>query len=244
MIEARRTPPKERLSSAVMVGRREERRQAPREAHRGMTLGPRIQGSAAERAQRKGKQVWRPKPQRRKMDENITSGVTSEAVSWRSTPSNRIRQTWVQKKAHDDAHNDSRHPGEFSRGSRHSPTPAKEELNFDRSPRIEEINIPNQEPEIHWRRRSEVQVQEEEYNDEDTMEVEVVYMVSHIDDNDGDDEENRRSQTREQARRRRRRARSVASQSIRSSEEEEGEDVEGNPFADETLTLAQIRGKG
>ncbi|KAL0910230.1 hypothetical protein M5K25_021190 [Dendrobium thyrsiflorum] len=175
------------------------------------------------------------------MDENITSGVTSEAVSRRFAPSNRIRLTWVQKKAHNDTH-DSRHPGESSRGSRHSPTPAKEELNFDRSPRIEEILIPNQEPEIHWRRRSEVQVQEEEYNDEDTMEVEVVYMVSHIDDNDGDDEEDRRSQTREQARRRRRRVRSVASQSIRSSEEE-GEDVEENPFADETLTLAQIRGQ-
>ncbi|KAL0922853.1 hypothetical protein M5K25_006880 [Dendrobium thyrsiflorum] len=74
------------------------------------------------------------------------------------------------------------------------------------------------------------------------MEVDVVYMVSHIDDNDGDDEEDRRSQTREQARRRRHRARSVASQSIRSSEEE-GEDVEENSFADETLTLAQIRGQ-
>ncbi|KAL0914372.1 hypothetical protein M5K25_014716 [Dendrobium thyrsiflorum] len=244
MIEARRTPPRERLSSAVMAGRRGERRQAPQEAHRGVTLGPRIQGSAAERAQRKGKQVWRPKPQRKMMDENVTSGVTSEAVSRRSAPSNRICQTWVQKKAHNDTHNDSRHPGESSRRSRRSPTPAKEELNFDRSPRIEDILIPNQEPEIHWRRRSEVQVQEEEeYNDEDTMEVEMVYMVSHIDDNDGDDEEDRRSQTREQARRRRRRARSIASQSIRSSEEEEGEDVEDNPFADETLTLAQIRGQ-
>ncbi|KAL0922854.1 hypothetical protein M5K25_006881 [Dendrobium thyrsiflorum] len=155
-IEARRTSPRERLSSAVMVGRREERRQAPREAHRGVTLGPRIQGSAAERAQRKGKQVWRPKPQRRKIDENITSGVTSEAVSRRSAPSNQIRQKWVQKKAHNDAHDDSRHPGEPSRGSRHSPTTAKEELNFDRSPRIEETLILNQEPEIHWRRRSEV----------------------------------------------------------------------------------------
>ncbi|KAL0904660.1 hypothetical protein M5K25_026789 [Dendrobium thyrsiflorum] len=242
MIEARRTPPRERLSSAVITRRKEERRQVPREAHRGVILGPRIQGSAAERAQRKGKQVWRPKPQRRKkMDENIISGVTSEAVSRRSAPSNQIRQTWVQKKAHDDAHNDSRHPGESSRGSRHSPTPATEELNFDRSPRIEDILIPNQEPEIHWRRRSEVQVREEEYNDENTMEVEVVYMVSHIDDNDGDDEEDRRSQTREQARRRRRGARSVTSQSVRSSEEEEGEEVEENPFAEETLTLAQIR---
>ncbi|KAL0911129.1 hypothetical protein M5K25_019245 [Dendrobium thyrsiflorum] len=243
MIEARRTPPRERLSSAVITGRREERRQAPREAHRGVTLGPRIQGSAAKRAQQNGKQVWRPKPQRRKMDENITSGVTSEAVSRRSAPFNRNRQKWVQKKAHNDAHDDSRHPRESSRGSRHSPTLAREELNFDRSPRIEEIYIPNQEPEIHWRRRSEVQVHEEEYDNEDTMDVEVVYMVSHIDDNDGDDEEDRRSQTREQARRRRRRARSVASQSIRSLEEEEGEDVEDNPFADETLTLAQIRGQ-
>ncbi|KAL0927954.1 hypothetical protein M5K25_002182 [Dendrobium thyrsiflorum] len=217
MIEARRTPPREKLSSAVIAGRREERRQAPREAHRGVTLGPRIQGSAAERAQRK--------------------------VSRRSAPSNRNRHKWVQKKTHNGAHDDSRHPGESSRGSRHSPTLAKEELNFDRSPRIEEICIPNQEPEIHWRRRSEVQVQEKEYNDEDTMEFEVVYMVSHIDDNDDDDEEDHRSQTREQARRRRRRARSVASQSIRSSEDEEGDEVEGNPFTDETLTLVQIRGQ-
>ncbi|KAL0906533.1 hypothetical protein M5K25_025034 [Dendrobium thyrsiflorum] len=174
------------------------------------------------------------------MDENITAGVTSEAVSRRSAPSNQIRQKWVQKKAHNDT-NDSRHPGESSRGSRHSPALAKEELNFDRSPRIEETLILNQEPEIHWRRRSEVQVQEEEYDDEDTMEVEVVYMVSHIDENDSDDEEDRRSQTREQARRRRRGARSVTSQSVRSSGEEEGEEVEENPFAAETLTLAQMR---
>ncbi|KAL0928756.1 hypothetical protein M5K25_000677 [Dendrobium thyrsiflorum] len=235
MIEARRTPPRERLSSDVITGRREERRQAPREAHRGMTLGPRIQGSAAERAQRKDKQVWRPKPQRKKMVEvREISGVTSEAVFQRSAPFNRIRQTWVQKKAHNDAHDDSRHPGESSRGSRHSPALAKEELNFDRSPQIEETYIPNQKPEIYWRRRSEVQVQEEEYDDEDTMEVEVVYMVSHIDDNDSDDEEGRRSQTREQARRRRRGARSV-------TKEEEGEEVEENPFAVETLTLAQMR---
>ncbi|KAL0915746.1 hypothetical protein M5K25_013199 [Dendrobium thyrsiflorum] len=241
MIEARRTPPRERLSTVMIAERREEQRQAPREAHRGVTLGPRIQGSAVERAQRKDKQVWRPKPQRKKMvEEREISGVTSEAVSRRSAPFNQIRQKWVQRKAHNDT-NDSRHLGESSMGSRHSPTMAKEELNFDRSPRIEETLIPNQEPEIHWRRRSEVQVQEEEYDDEDTMEVEVVYMVSHIDENDSDDEEDRRSQTREQARRRRRGARSVTSQSVRSSEEEEGEEVEENLFAAETLTLAQMR---
>ncbi|KAL0916628.1 hypothetical protein M5K25_014155 [Dendrobium thyrsiflorum] len=71
MIEARRTPLRERLSTAMIAGRREERRQAPREAHRGVTLGPRIQGSAAERAQRKGKQVWKPKPQRKKKEKML-----------------------------------------------------------------------------------------------------------------------------------------------------------------------------
>lgn len=57
-----------------------------------MTLGPRVQESAAERAQRKGKQVWRPKPRKEKMfEERTSSGVTSGMVSRRSAPANRTR---------------------------------------------------------------------------------------------------------------------------------------------------------
>ncbi|KAL0924072.1 hypothetical protein M5K25_004877 [Dendrobium thyrsiflorum] len=237
--DVRRTPPRERLSFTRVE--RRERRNNPLGEHRGVTPELHIRGSTTERSRWKGKQVWRPRPRRddERKEREIDLGVTSGTASRRSASTNKQRQKWVQKKTHDDTYPDGRHLGEFSKGSRRSLTPPKKEVNFDRSPRVEEILIPNQEPEIHWRRRSEVQVQEEEYNDEDTMEVEVVYMVSHIDDNDGDDEEDRRSQTHEQAHRRRRRARSVTSQSVRSSEE--GEEVEENPFAEETLTLAQMR---
>ncbi|KAL0924292.1 hypothetical protein M5K25_005106 [Dendrobium thyrsiflorum] len=238
--DVRRTPPRERLSFARVE--RRERRNNPLGEHRGVTPELHIRGSTTERSRWKGKQVWRPRPRRddERKEREIDLGVTSGAASRRSASTNKQRQKWVQKKTHDDTCPDSRHLGKFSKGSRRSLTPPKKEVNFDRSPRVEEILIPNQEPEIHWRRRSEVQVQEEEYDDEDTMDVELVYMVSHIDDNDSDDEEDRRSQTREQARRRRRGARSVTSQSVRSSEEE-GEEVEENPFAEETLTLAQMR---
>ncbi|KAL0910275.1 hypothetical protein M5K25_021240 [Dendrobium thyrsiflorum] len=238
--DVRRTPPRERLSFTRVE--RRERRNNPLGEHRGVTPELHIRGSTTERSRWKGKQVWRPRPRRddERKEREIDLGVTSGTASRRSASTNKQRQKWVQKKTHDDTYPDGRHLGEFSKGSRRSLTPPKKEVNFDRSPRVEEILIPNQEPEIHWRRRSEVQVQEEEYNDDDTMEVEVVYMVSHIDDNDGDDEEDRRSQTHEQAHRRRRRARSVTSQSVRSSEEE-GEEVEENPFAEETLTLAQMR---
>ncbi|KAL0918678.1 hypothetical protein M5K25_010701 [Dendrobium thyrsiflorum] len=238
--DVRRTPPRERLSFTRVE--RRERRNNPLGEHRGVTPELHIRGSTTERSRWKGKQVWRPRPRRddERKEREIDLGVTSGAASRRSASTNKQCQKWVQKKTHDDTCPDSRHLGEFSKGSRRSLTPPKKEVNFDRSPRVEEILIPNQEPEIHWRRRSEVQVQEEEYDDEDTMDVELVYMVSHIDDNDSDDEEDRRSQTREQARRRRRGARSVTSQSVRSSEEE-GEEVEENPFAEETLTLAQMR---
>ncbi|KAL0924562.1 hypothetical protein M5K25_005400 [Dendrobium thyrsiflorum] len=55
--------------------------------------------------------------------------------------------------------------------------------NFDHSPRIEEIFVPNDEPKIQWRRRSEIRIEEEE-DEEDTMEAAVVYMVEHDDDDD------------------------------------------------------------
>ncbi|XP_028548060.1 uncharacterized protein LOC114578763 [Dendrobium catenatum] len=250
IVEARRTPPRERLSSVVIAKQRNYQRQVPREAHRGVTLGSHVQESVAERAQRNGKQVWRPKPRKKKIfEEKDRPGVTSGAVSRRSAPANKTRQKWVQRKAHnDDNYNDSRHPGESSRRSRHSPTSAKEEVHFDRSPQIEEVILPSREPEIQWRRRSEIQVQEEEkeYNDDDTMEIEVVRMVSHVDveeeDDDGD-EEDQQSQPRVRVYRRRHRARPIASQSARSSEEgdEEEEEVGENPFAGEDITLAEMR---
>ncbi|KAL0915620.1 hypothetical protein M5K25_016051 [Dendrobium thyrsiflorum] len=128
-------------------------------------------GSDAERSRQKGKQIWRPKPHRDDEEENEermkNMGVTSDVASRRSAPNSRDRRRWVQKKTRDDARYDGRHPGESSRGSRLSPTPPKEEVNFDRSPRVEEILLPNQEPEIQWRRRSEIRLLEEKNMKED-----------------------------------------------------------------------------
>ncbi|KAL0910237.1 hypothetical protein M5K25_021197 [Dendrobium thyrsiflorum] len=81
-------------------------------------------------------------------------------ASRRSAPNSQEHQRRVQKKTHDDIHSDGRHLGESSRESCRLVTPLKEETNFDRNPRVEEIFVPNQEPEIQWRRRSEICVLE------------------------------------------------------------------------------------
>ncbi|KAL0919262.1 hypothetical protein M5K25_011347 [Dendrobium thyrsiflorum] len=159
MVEARRAPPKERLSVTTRI---RERRYTPRGEHRGVTPEHRVQGSTAERSRWKGKQIWRPRPHRdeERKEREIDLGVTSGVASRRSAPNSRDHRRWVQKKTHDDIHSDGRHLGESSGESRRPTTPPKEEVNFDRSPQVEEILLPNQEPEIQWRRRSEIRVLE------------------------------------------------------------------------------------
>ncbi|KAL0921196.1 hypothetical protein M5K25_008248 [Dendrobium thyrsiflorum] len=143
-----KNPPRERLSFTRVE--RRERRDNPLGEHRGVTPELRIRGSTTERSQWKGKQSWRPKPRRddERKEREIDLGMTSGVASRRSAPNGRDRQRWVQKKTHDDSRYDGRHLGEFSKGSRRSLTPPKEESNFDRSPQVEEAFFPNQEPEI------------------------------------------------------------------------------------------------
>ncbi|KAL0918794.1 hypothetical protein M5K25_010829 [Dendrobium thyrsiflorum] len=98
-----------------------------------------------------GKTSWRPKPRKEKMfEERVRSGMTSNAVSQRSSPEDTNRKRWVTKKAHNDSHHNGRHSGESSRGSRHSPAPSRGEATFDRSPQIKEVFIPSNESEIQW----------------------------------------------------------------------------------------------
>ncbi|KAL0917855.1 hypothetical protein M5K25_012956 [Dendrobium thyrsiflorum] len=61
MVEARRAPPKERLSVTTRI---RERRYTPLGEHRGVTPELHIRGSTTERSRWKGKQVWRPRPRR------------------------------------------------------------------------------------------------------------------------------------------------------------------------------------
>ncbi|KAL0903414.1 hypothetical protein M5K25_027793 [Dendrobium thyrsiflorum] len=257
VIEARRTPPRERLSFPPL-GRNERRQRASHGEHRGVTPEYRVQGSTAERSQRKGKQIWRPKPHRddEENEERMGNmGVTSGVASRRSAPNSRDRRKWVQKKTHDDTRCDGRHPGESSRGSRRSPTSPKEEVNFDRSPRVEEILLPNQEPEIQWRRRSETRMLEEEEEDQqdedeeemdDAINMEVVYMLRHTNINDeayydeGEDDENRQPPVR-RVYRRQREVGSTVDGGDRSQGEQEADEVEENHSDDENITLANIR---
>ncbi|KAL0911995.1 hypothetical protein M5K25_017935 [Dendrobium thyrsiflorum] len=257
VIEARRTPPRERLSFPPL-GRNERRQRASHGEHRGVTPEYRVQGSTAERSQRKGKQIWRPKPHRddEENEERMGNmGVTSGVASRRSAPNSRDRRKWVQKKTHDDTRCDGRHPGESSRGSRRSPTSPKEEVNFDRSPRVEEILLPNQEPEIQWRRRSEIRMLEEEEEDkqdedeeemDDAINMEVIYMLRHTNINDeayydeGEDDENRQPPVR-RVYRRQREVGSTVDGGDRSQGEQEAEEVEENHSDDENITLANIR---
>ncbi|KAL0910999.1 hypothetical protein M5K25_019100 [Dendrobium thyrsiflorum] len=262
--DVRRTPPRDRLSFARVE--RRERIDNPRGEHRGVTPERRVQGSTAERSRWKGKQIWRPRPHRdeERKEREIDLGVTSGVASRRSAPNSRDRRRWVQKKTHDDACYNCRHLGESSRGSRRSPTPPKEEVNFDRSPRVEEILPPNKEPEIQWRRRSEIRLlgegenmeenmKEEYLKDEDYMEdeqeemndtinMEVIYMVRHVEveyddgEDDGDWQPHPQQEYQHQHE-----AGSIADGGNRSQGEQEADEVEENHSDDENITLANIR---
>ncbi|KAL0920016.1 hypothetical protein M5K25_009117 [Dendrobium thyrsiflorum] len=241
MIEARRTPPRERLSF-TMLERNERRQQAPQGEHRGVTPELYVRGSAAERSRRKGKQSWRPKLHRDDKEEKgkeriFNMGMTFDVASRRSAPNSQECQRWVQKKTHDDACYDGRHPGESSGGSRCSPTPPKEEVNFDHSPRVKEILLLNQELKIQCRRRSEIQLFEEENMEEDMKNIEdvegeevndiinmeVVYMPHPRQEHQQQHE-----------------AGSTAGGGDRSPRGHEME-VEDNPFDDENTALADMR---
>ncbi|KAL0917873.1 hypothetical protein M5K25_012974 [Dendrobium thyrsiflorum] len=262
--DVRRTPPRDRLSFARVE--RRERIDNPRGEHRGVTPERRVQGSTAERSRWKGKQIWRPRPHRdeERKEREIDLGMTSGVASRRSAPNSRDRRRWVQKKTHDDTCYNCRHLGESSRGSRRSPTPPKEEVNFDRSPRVEEILPPNKEPEIQWRRRSEIRLlgegenmeenmKEEYLKDEDYMEdeqeemndtinMEVVYMVRHVEveyddgEDDGDWQPHPQQEYQHQHE-----AGSIAGGGNRSQGEQEADEVEENHSDDENITLANIR---
>ncbi|KAL0905411.1 hypothetical protein M5K25_023830 [Dendrobium thyrsiflorum] len=221
-----------------------ERRNNPLGEHRGVTPELHIRGSTTERSRWKGKQVWRPRPRRddERKEREIDLGVTSGAASRRSASTSKQRQKWVQKKTHDDTGPDGRHLGEFSKGSRRSLTPPKEESNFDRSPQVEEILLPNQEPEIQWRRRSEIRMleeEEEDIQDEDEEEMneainmEVVYMLRHTNIND--------EAYYDEVYRRQCEAGSTADRGDRSQGEQEADEVEENLLVDENATLANIR---
>ncbi|KAL0911011.1 hypothetical protein M5K25_019110 [Dendrobium thyrsiflorum] len=228
VIEARRTPSRE-LTPLVTRGKFKPNLQ---EAHRGVTLGPRVQESAAERAQQKDKQVWRPRPhERRALGKQTSMGVTSGAASQRSAPTNKSHKKWIPKKVPFDNPLDGRHPREFSRESHHQPiASSQEEASFDRSPRIEEFFMPSDEPEIQWKRRSGIRTREDDENDEGTMRVEVVYMVEH------DDEPPPL-----RVYRRQHGAGSTAGRDEDSSENEEEEEFEENPLFADAATLAEAQ---
>ncbi|KAL0925351.1 hypothetical protein M5K25_003672 [Dendrobium thyrsiflorum] len=201
--DVRRTPPRERLSFTRVE--RRERRDNPLGEHRGVTPELRIRGSTTKRSRWKGKKSLRPKPRRddERKEREMNLGVTSGIASRRSASTNKQRQKWFQEKTHDNTCPNDRHLGELSKGSHHSLTPPKEESNFDRSPQVVEAFFPNQESEIQWRRRSEIRIPEEEEKEDmeeeeekylkdkyymedeqeelnDTINMEVVYMVRHI----------------------------------------------------------------
>ncbi|KAL0924083.1 hypothetical protein M5K25_004888 [Dendrobium thyrsiflorum] len=161
----------------------EKLKSTPRGEHWTMKPELRIQKSADKRSRWKGKEIWRPRlPERRLLEKNVRIGVTSGIASQRSA-SKKNRQQWVPKEKVPitNAYN-SRHLGESSKESYCQPTSTyQKEINVDHTPPIEEVHVPHAEPEIYWKRRSEIRVQGNN-EEEDTMEVEVVYMVGHSDE--------------------------------------------------------------
>ncbi|KAL0928069.1 hypothetical protein M5K25_002306 [Dendrobium thyrsiflorum] len=161
----------------------EKLKSTPRGEHWSMKPELRIQESADKRSRWKGKEIWRPRlPERKLLEKNVRIGVTSGIASQRSA-SKKNHQQWVPKEKVPitNAYN-SRHLGESSKESYCQPTSTyQKEINVDRTPPIEEVPMPHAEPEIYWKRRSEIRVQGND-DEEDTMEVEVVYMVGHGDE--------------------------------------------------------------
>ncbi|KAL0920248.1 hypothetical protein M5K25_009369 [Dendrobium thyrsiflorum] len=161
----------------------EKLKSTPRGEHWTMKPELRIQESADKRSRWKEKEIWRPRlPERRLLEKNVRIGVTSGIASQRSA-SKKNRQQWVPKEKVPitNAYN-SRHLGESSKESYCQPTSTyQKEINVDHTPPIEEVHVPHAEPEIYWKRRSEIRVQGND-EEEDTMEVEVVYMVGHSDE--------------------------------------------------------------
>ncbi|KAL0928241.1 hypothetical protein M5K25_000113 [Dendrobium thyrsiflorum] len=175
-----RIPQRELLAARVT---QEKLKSTPRGEHWSMKPELRIQESADKRSRWKGKEIWRPRlPERKLLEKNIRIGVTSGIASQRSA-SKKNRQQWIPKeKVHITNAYNSRHLGESSKESYCQPTSTyQKEINVDRTPPIEEVHVPHAEPEIYWKRRSEIRVQEND-DEEDTMEVEVVYMVGHGDE--------------------------------------------------------------
>ncbi|KAL0923353.1 hypothetical protein M5K25_007407 [Dendrobium thyrsiflorum] len=161
----------------------EKLKSIPRGEHWSMRPELRIQESVDKRSRWKGKEIWRPRlPERKLLEKNVRIGVTSGIVSQRSA-SKKNRQQWIPKEnVHITETYNSRHLGESSKESYCQPTSSyQKEINVDRTPPIEEVFVPHLEPEIYWKRRSEIHVQEND-EEEDTMEVEVVYMVGHGDE--------------------------------------------------------------
>ncbi|KAL0920584.1 hypothetical protein M5K25_009729 [Dendrobium thyrsiflorum] len=161
----------------------EKLKSTPRGEHWSMKPELRIQEYADKRSRWKGKEIWRPRlPERKLLEKNVRIDVTSGIASQRSA-SKKNSQQWVPKEKvpMTNAYN-SRHLGESSKESYCQPTSSyQKEINVDRTPPIEEVSVPHPEPEIYWKRRSEIRVQENN-EEEDTMEVEVVYMVGHGDE--------------------------------------------------------------
>ncbi|KAL0915899.1 hypothetical protein M5K25_013366 [Dendrobium thyrsiflorum] len=245
MIEARRTPPRKRLSFPASE-RNKRGQRASHGEHRGVTPEHRI---------------WRPKPHRdeEENEERVMNlGVTSDVASQRSAPNSQEHQKW----SHDDTYSDGQHLRESSRGSHLPATLPKEESNFDHSPRVEEVFLPSQEPEIQWRRHSEIHILEEEEKDDmegeidimgeeeeeeeeemnDSLNMEVVYMMRHteVDYDDGEDDGDWHPQPRRR-RQRQREIDSIIGEGEHSQREQEVEEVEENPLGNEDSTLADIR---
>ncbi|KAL0906621.1 hypothetical protein M5K25_025132 [Dendrobium thyrsiflorum] len=161
----------------------EKLKSTQRGEHWSMKPELRIQESADKRSRWKGKEIWRPRlPERKLLEKNVRISVTSGIASQRSASKKNCQQ-WIPKENAPitNAYN-SRHLGESSKESYCQPTSSyQKEINVDRTPPIEEVPVPHAEPEIYWKRRSEIRVQEND-EEEDTMEVEVVYMVGHGDE--------------------------------------------------------------
>ncbi|KAL0910033.1 hypothetical protein M5K25_020960 [Dendrobium thyrsiflorum] len=150
--------PQRELPSARVT--QEKLKSTPRGEHWSMKPELRIQESADKRSRWKGKEIWRPRlPERKLLEKNVRIGVTSGITSQRSA-SKKNRQQWAPKEnvPITNAYN-SRHLGESSKESYCQPTSTyQKEINVDRTPPIEEVHVPHAEPEIYWKRRSEIRV--------------------------------------------------------------------------------------
>ncbi|KAL0925454.1 hypothetical protein M5K25_003786 [Dendrobium thyrsiflorum] len=176
------------------------------------------------------------KNERRQATHGEYRGMTPKPrVQGSTSPGERVKEIWKPKPCNEEAMERRIYLGMTYGTTSQRSTLANKVIRNGSQIEIEELLVSNHEPEIQWRCRSEIRIQE----DKEIMDVEVVYMVEQDDDVD-DDEDDGPLPRLKRIHQHHFEVGSIASRSGYSSEER-GEELEENPFVIDIVTLADMQ---